>query len=123
MCGAVVSYRENDRPAELIVQVRASVTAVVSVQPASLLIHTQTAALGTFTLIERREKPLAIRSVSAASPHVRATCGEVVRDGDVWKRTISLEVLASMPEGRHEDVLKLFTNDPRSTRNCLPRSP
>ena len=117
---AVVHYCENGKAGQMTVQVRAMVEAVVSVQPASLLIHTQTAARGTFILTEHLPNPLTICALSTASPHIRATCSAATREGDEWKRTISLEVLASLPEGRLEDALKIATTDSRYAELSIP---
>jgi hypothetical protein len=116
----VVHYEENGIPAELTVYVRATLEAVVSVSPATLIIHTQKAARGEFVLSEHYETPLTIRGAVAVSPHVRATCGTPTRQGGVWKRTISLEVLPSMPEGRHDDMIRLMTGDAWSSDLSVP---
>jgi hypothetical protein len=116
----VVHYEENGLPAEMTVYVRATLEAVVSVIPASLIIYTQQAARGEFTLSEHYETPLTIRGAVAVSPYVRATCGTPTRQGGVWKRTISIEVLPSMPEGRHEDMIRLMTGDAWSSDLSVP---
>ena len=59
---AVVHYRENGKAGRADRLRPRRTEAVVSVEPASLLIHTQTAARGAFVLTERHEKALAIRS-------------------------------------------------------------
>jgi hypothetical protein len=116
----VVHYRQNGAPAELAVYVRATLRAVVSVSPASLIIHTQKAARGEFVLSEYYDTPLPIRGAISVSPHVRASCGMPVREAGVWKRTISVEVLATMPEGRHDDVIRLMTGDAWSSDLSVP---
>jgi hypothetical protein len=108
---AVVHFQDNGRPAQLPVHICAHLLPVVSVQPSTLLLHTQSSARGTFTLCERLPQPLNVRAVVAASPHVRVGCAGPVRDGDGWKRTVSLEVLPTLPEGRLEDVVKILTDD------------
>ncbi len=120
MWRTVVHYQENDAAAELVVYVRANLQAVVSVSPASLIIHTQKGAKGEFILSEHYDQPLSIRGVAVASPHVRASCGSPVREAGVWKRNIFVEVLSSMPEGRHDDVIRLMTGDAWSADLSVP---
>jgi hypothetical protein len=108
---AVVHYRDNGQARELPVQVCANLLPGVAVQPSTLLIHTQTAARGEFTLSEQLGRPLTIRAAVTGSPHIRVGCWEPVRDGAGWKRTIVLEVLPGLPEGRLEDVVKVFTDN------------
>jgi hypothetical protein len=102
------------------VTVQAILVPVVSVQPASLIISTQTAARGQFLLTERQDRPLPIQTVSVTSPHVRATCSDPIRRPEGWERTIVLEVLPSMPEGRCEDSLKILSNDSRYPELSVP---
>jgi hypothetical protein len=116
----VVHYTENGAAKELAVHVRASLKAVVSVSPASLIIYTQKAARGEFVLSEYYDTPLVIRGVVAASPHIRATCGTPAREAGVWKRTICVEVLPTMPEGRHDDMIRLMTGDAWSADLSVP---
>jgi hypothetical protein len=116
----VVHYQEKGANAELIVYVRANLQAVVSVSPASLIIHTQNGAKGEFVFSEHYDQPLSIRGVAVASPHVRASCGAPVREAGVWKRNIFIEVLPSMPEGRHDDVVRLMTGDAWSADLSVP---
>jgi hypothetical protein len=117
---ATVRYLENGRPGELTVQVRADLVPVVSVRPASILIHTHGAARGEFTLVERLARPLEVRALAAASDHVSFTAGAPVRDGECWKRTITMQVLPSMREGRHDDVLKVLTDDSQYAELSVP---
>jgi hypothetical protein len=116
----VVHYHENGTPAELVVHVRANLHAVVSVSPASLIIHTQKAARGEFILSEHYDTPLVIRGAVCTSPHIRATCGSPARESGVWKRTILIEVLSTTPEGRHDDVIRLMTGDAWSSDLSVP---
>src|SRR5262249_5930652 len=44
-------------------------------------------------------------------PQVRVQASEPRQDGGQWTRTVTLEVSADCPEGRHEHALVLYTND------------
>ncbi len=117
---ATVRYRENGEPAEQELEIRARLEAVVSVQPASLVIQTQAAAQGTFLLTERLARPLTVRGVTTSSQFVCSACSAAVQDEGVWKRTITLGVLPGMPEGRVEGVLKVLTDDPKYPELVVP---
>ena len=82
-------------------------------EPASLMLNTDSALSCEMTLIDRRPKPLSITAVETKAPQLRTRIGEARRNpAGHWVRTISLEVLADYPEGRHEEELHLFTTDP-----------
>lgn len=109
---AVVRYQDGDQPRELPLYVRAELIRELQLTPASLLLHTATPIQHAFTLTERRDRPLGIQAAGCRSPHVRLTAGEPRRQADGWVRQVRLEVLPGCPEGRHEDVLTLHTDDP-----------
>jgi hypothetical protein len=108
-----VRYREAGRAGELTLDVTADVVPEVSARPANLVLYTDAAIGHALTLTERRERPLVLTAVRTTSAHVRARAGEARPDGEGhWVRTVGLEVLADCPEGRHEEVLLLGTDDP-----------
>jgi hypothetical protein len=103
---------EAGKPFELGLVVQATLVAEVAISPATLILHTQTALTHDFTLTEHRERPLEVRSAVTGSPHLRARVAPAARQGAIWTRRITLEVLSSCPEGRHEEVLHVYTSDP-----------
>jgi hypothetical protein len=110
---AVVHYRDGEEVRQLPLFVTATVVSEVSVRPAALVLATDSAIGHDLTLIDRRARPLGVKAVVTTSRHVRARAGEARRgEGGAWERTISLEVGADCPEGRHEEVLHIHTTDP-----------
>jgi hypothetical protein len=109
----LVRYQEGGRDGELTLDVTAEVVPELSVRPANLVLYTDAALGHALTLTERRERPLGLTAVRTTSPHVRPRVGEARRDpAGGWVRTIGLEVSPDCPEGRHEEMLLLDTEDP-----------
>ncbi len=111
---------QADRPFELPLRVQAHLTADLAVQPATLVVYTDRAVSHAFTLSEHRPEPVTVRAATTSSPHFRASVGEVSGQSGQWSRRIALEVLASCPDGRYEDVLHLHTSDPVSPELKVP---
>ncbi|MFO0928946.1 MAG: hypothetical protein U0736_18315 [Gemmataceae bacterium] len=85
----------------------------VAIEPAALLLHTAAPLRAAFTLTESGEQPLAVRAAACTSPHLRLHPEAPRRRADGWQRRIEVEVLPTLPPGRHEDVMVLYTGDPR----------
>jgi hypothetical protein len=92
--------------------VRADLTPELTITPATLILHTDTTLKHSLKLIERRREPLMVRGVATTSPFVQAKASEPEQDNGSWHRTLTLEVTAGCPEGRHEHALVVHTSDP-----------
>ncbi len=97
---------------ELPLEIRAHLTRDVAIQPAALVVNTNRPISHTFTLSEKRPQPLEVRGASVSSPHMQARIAPPRRIDDTWVRTVSLEVLPTCPDGRHEGVVCVYTGDP-----------
>lgn len=106
----LVRYREGRAEGELPLHVEADLVADVSIRPAALLLHTSTAIGHTLTLVERRETPLTVRAASSC-PQVDVRVEPPALDGEAWRRAVHLQVRADLPDGRHEGVVCLYTDD------------
>ena len=104
-----VRFRQSGQEGELALTLSAQVRQVVSISPATLVVHTATGYAHTLTLIEKTLSPMDILGAGTGSPHVRVTVGKPAWVGDAWRREIRLMVLPTCPEGRLEDVLSLTT--------------
>jgi hypothetical protein len=108
-----VVYRCGEQEESLTLTVTARVVTEISVEPPVLALATDTAIAHEITVTDRRERPLDLLAVQASLPQVRTSLGEPRRDGQGrWCRAVRVEVLPDCPEGRHEAVLHLLTNDP-----------
>lgn len=108
-----VAYREAGETRQLPLAVTARLVRDVAIEPAALLLHTAAPLRAAFTLTETGEQPLAVRAAACTSPHLRLHPETPRRRADGWQRRIEVEVLPTLPPGRHEDVMVLYTGDPR----------
>ncbi len=108
-----VRYQEDGRPGELTVVLGARVVSEIAVEPPAMVLTTEGPFAHEVVLTDRRPQPLTITSVQLATAQLHARAGEPYTDGAGRRAcAIRVEVGADCPEGRHEDVLRIFTNDP-----------
>lgn len=107
-----VRYRCDGQDHDLVLSLVGHVIPEVHVQPAALILSTDSGIGHTLTLTTYRPHPLPVTAVEATSAHVHARLGEAALDpAGHWTRTIQLEVLPSCPEGRHEEEVHILTAD------------
>jgi hypothetical protein len=108
----VVRYRAAGQLQEMALVLSAFVVTEITVQPTALMIYTDTTVTHEITLTDARAHPLTVTEARTTSPHLRARPEEARRD-DAGRRTqtVRLEVLADYPEGRHDEMVTLLTND------------
>jgi hypothetical protein len=108
-----LKYRVGDRPAAAAVLITATLSKDISVEPAALTISTDQAIAHEICVTDLRARPLTVTVVRASSPHLHVTLQPPCRDGQGHAvRVVKLEVAADYPEGRHDEVVSLFTDDP-----------
>jgi len=117
---STVRYQEAGVARELELTLRAEVVPEVSIQPANLLLHVSGPMTAHFKLLDRREQPFQATRLVCACEHVRAKLSPPRRSDEGWERTITLEVLDACPDGRHDDVLRVLTNDPEYAELKVP---
>jgi hypothetical protein len=108
-----LTYRRGDLPCETQLELTADVVAEVTVQPAALTIFTEDGAAQQFQLTDLRSQPLTVTAVRTSAAALKASLGETSRDGlGHWVHKINVEVTGDYPEGKHEEVVSISTNDP-----------
>jgi hypothetical protein len=108
-----VVYRCGEQEESLTLTVTARVVTEISVEPPVLALSTDAALAHELLVIDRRDRPLDLLAVQSSLPQVRTSLGEPRRDEQGrWCRAVRVEVLADCPDGRHDAVLHLLTNDP-----------
>src|SRR5262245_861982 len=117
---STVRYQEGAAVRDLELTVRAEVVPEVSIQPANLLLHASGPLTAHFKVLDHRAQPFQATRLVCASAHVRASLSPPRREGELWARTITLDVQASCPEGRHDDVLRVVTSDPEYPELKVP---
>jgi Protein of unknown function (DUF1573) len=116
-----LTYRENGQDRELSFSVAAMVTSEILVEPASLILNTETACRHNMTLTEKRPLPLAFSVVRTTRPELVVRLGEAQQGKDrAWGRIIQVEATEAFPEGRHEEMIQLFSNDPEFRELKIP---
>ncbi len=107
-----LGYREDGQERELVLAVLATVRSELLLEPAALVLNTETACRHNSTLTERRPLPLTIAALQTTRPElvVRLSPATQSQDG-TWTRTIQVEAAEAFPAGRHEEMIQLFSND------------
>jgi hypothetical protein len=109
-----LSYQTGGKVCEMSLQLHARVFTEVSVEPASLNLFADKAAGHEITLTDRRAQPLTLTDVRISSPKVQPRLSEPARDSaGHWIRKVRLEVASDFPVGRHDEVLVIYTDDPK----------
>jgi hypothetical protein len=108
-----VQYRCDGETRSCTLRLSARIVTEVSVQPAALTVFAGQAVAHELTLTDQRPHPLEIAEVRTSSPRLQGRVTGQSRDGGGHRvRTVSLEVDADYPEGRHEEVVDILTDDP-----------
>jgi len=119
----VLAYREGEEERELALYISAGIISELQLRPASLTLYTDTAVSHELTLTERRSLPLTITSSQTTSPHLRVHRAPARQEeGGAWTRTIQIEATEELPEGKREEIVQLFTDDPEYRELKIPVS-
>jgi hypothetical protein len=103
---------EGGEVEQLTLQVSAFVVTEMTIQPASLTLFIQGAASEEVVLTDLRDRPLNLVAVRTSSPHMQAVAASPSRNAQGRQQyRIRVEVAASLPEGRHEESLEIYTDD------------
>jgi Protein of unknown function (DUF1573) len=105
-----LSTQSGGQSDETTLSLTAHIISEVSVQPAALTLFADSAVGHEIVLTDRRPRPLSIVNVQTTSPHLQARLAEQQPDAPGVRR-IKLELAADCPEGRHDEVVSLFTDD------------
>jgi hypothetical protein len=107
-----VAYQGEGQPGELTVALAGRIVSEVAVEPPALILTTETVLAHEVVVADRRERPLEVLGAHTTLPGMKVALGDPHRDADGrWARAVRLEVLADCPEGRHEGVLHIATDD------------
>jgi hypothetical protein len=107
-----VRYQEDGRPGELTVVLGARIVSEIAVEPPALVLTTEGVLAHEVILTDRRPRPLTITAVQLATPQLHAQTGTPHANAAGRRAcAVRVEVAADCPEGRHEDVLRILTDD------------
>jgi hypothetical protein len=108
-----VYYETGGRSYETELRLTGWAVTEVTVQPSALTLTGDGAVSHQVLLTDVRPRPLTVREVRASAAQVKGRVTEQLQDAQGhWVRKIALEVGADYPEGRHNEVLDILTDDP-----------
>lgn len=114
---AVVSYRVEapgaaTRAGELLLQVTATLSRDVTVNPPQLAFSTAGAASQTISVADRRAKPLTVVKAASSSPHLAVEVAPAARAAGGRAQSVVVKLAANAPAGHRDEVVALYTDDP-----------
>jgi hypothetical protein len=114
-------YRCGSTLHEATLQVGARIVTEVMIQPAALVLFAGHGDDHAIFLSDVRSTPLTVTRVVTDSPHLTPRLAERKREKDGrWVQKIRLDVAASCPEGRLDDILRIYTDDPAYAELKMP---
>jgi hypothetical protein len=114
-------YTCGGRACDLTLALRATVLTEITLQPAALVLQTETSVSSSVTLTDGRATPLTATGVRTSAPLLRAVLQEDRLDTAGHKVVgVRLDVEPGFPEGRHDETLQIFTSDPEYPELRVP---
>ena len=108
-----VFYQSGGGTYEMELQIKAEVVREVLVEPGALAITADRAIQREIAIRDLRPRPFLITAVQASSPALSPRLEPPARDADGrWLCKVVLDILPVGPDGRRDEVLSIFTNDP-----------
>jgi hypothetical protein len=110
-----LTYHEGKEVKTAALQVHAQLVREVSAEPAALQVFTNQALHSQITIRDIRAKGFAVTSVRASSPHLQLRSkSSTANEGGavVHLHQVELNIAEEYPEGRHEEVVSIYTDDP-----------
>jgi hypothetical protein len=108
-----VRYRHGSEKHEQELLLTGTVVAEILVEPPQLVVFTDHAISHELRLIDQRTKALTITAVRTTSPKLTAQVTGEARDAQGHlTRDIRLDVGPDFPDGRYEETLSIYTDDP-----------
>ena len=121
-----VRYQEEKQPAkELELVIKAKIVHDITVEPVALSLSLATGeeATHTFTLTDRRAKPLTLTGARCNSKNIKTQVGARIANGNgISTQQVQVTILKSLPAGYSEQMLYLTTDDPEYRDLRLPIS-
>ncbi len=117
----LVQYRYQSEIEEMPLYLQAQVHTEVMVEPSAMVVFADRVAAHDIVLTDFRPKPLAITDISTSSVHVKARVAQESWDRQGHsQRKISLAVAEGYAEGRHDELLNIYTDDPEYPHLKVP---
>jgi hypothetical protein len=116
-----IGYNQGGMPRELTLTLCATVVAEITIQPAALVLQTESSLAHEITLTDSRATPLIVTGVRTTAALLEASVRAVGPDkAGIGNFAVKLDVLPGFPEGRHEETLQIFSSDPEYPELRVP---
>jgi hypothetical protein len=108
-----VAWQGGGRTGDVTLSLSGRVVREINVEPAALTVFSDSGIRHQIVLTDLRPKPLTVTDVRTSSSRLKARLAGPDRDaqGHVVSRVV-LELADDYPEGRHDEAVHLFTDDP-----------
>lgn len=107
-----VYYREGNMQKTVALQLLAQVVTEVTIQPANLKVHISGPFQQSLRLVDLRPQPLHVTAVRCSSSHLQAVFQPGRRKDSQWEIPLELKIAAGLPDGQHEEIVSVYTDDP-----------
>jgi hypothetical protein len=105
-------YECEGQQEELRLTLHGKVVSEIRVEPTTLNVVTDTTVPQLVQVTDVRAQPLTVTAVHSSALWLRATLDEPIREADHRVQNVQVEISSACPEGRHEEMLHLVTDDP-----------
>src|SRR5262249_2869838 len=102
---------------ELLLQITATLSREVSVNPPQLGFSTTGAASQVLTVADSRAKPLTVVKVTTSSSHLSAVIAPREKDKG---QSVTVKLSADAPTGHRDETITLYTDDPEYPELRIP---
>ena len=109
-----LNYQIGSVRREMCLQLTARLLSEITIQPAALVVFADKIGQHELALSDCRPEPFAVRTVRASSDKLlpRISKASAASQGETtWK--ISLALADDYPDGRHDEIMDVYTDDPR----------
>ncbi|MBY0456948.1 MAG: DUF1573 domain-containing protein, partial [Gemmataceae bacterium] len=113
---AVVAYKlevpnAEAKTGELLLQITATLTREIAVNPPQLAFSTTGEASHTLTVTDKRAKPLTVLKASSSVAHLTAEIAPAANAEGVRTQRVTVKLSAAAPAGHKDEVITLLTDD------------
>ncbi|MBI1913212.1 MAG: DUF1573 domain-containing protein [Planctomycetes bacterium] len=106
-----VRYQATDQEYVASLELLAELITEVKVEPAKLMFSTAGTLRHEVVVTDQRPRPLHVTQARCSSPFILAQV-KAAEGAPAAVYRVALEVTDQLPEGKHEEVLSIFTDDP-----------
>ncbi|MDY3560434.1 DUF1573 domain-containing protein [Gemmata sp. JC673] len=108
------------RAGEVLLQITATLTREIAVNPPQLAFSTAGAAQKTLEVTDKRPKPLTVLKATSSAPHLTVDVGAAVNAQGGRSQPVTVKIAANAPAGHRDETVVLFTDDPDCPELRIP---